>query len=193
MNKVGIFFGTDSGTTRLIAKKIAKNIKRRLGEQAVSKPLNMNRATPATLLEYRALILGTPSYLDGALPGLTSGNSEASWLEFLPELVGKDFTGIKIALYGLGDQESYPDHFVDAMMDLHRFFDAAGAELIGTWPDEGYEFSKSRAWNEGLFVGLALDQHLQHLLTDQRIDRWLDDILPQFDTPSSSQLNQAIA
>lgn len=31
---------------------------------------------------------------------------------------------------------------------------------------------------DGRFVGLALDQHLQHLLTDARIDAWLDQVLP---------------
>jgi hypothetical protein len=42
-HKIGIFFGTDSGTTRLIAKKIAQNLKSRIGENEVAKPVNVNR------------------------------------------------------------------------------------------------------------------------------------------------------
>ncbi|MCG6943500.1 MAG: flavodoxin [Thiohalocapsa sp.] len=171
-------FGTDSGTTRLIAKKIAKQIKARAGDGVATKPVNVNRASAEDLLGYRALILGTPTYGEGVLPGIANGTDEAAWLEFLPKLAGKDFTGKRIALYGLGDQETYPTHFCDAMMDLHRFFSDAGAELLGATGTEGYEFRRSRAVVDGRFVGLALDQHLQHLLTDERIDAWLDQVLP---------------
>jgi len=178
MHKIGIFFGTDSGTTRLIAKKIARNLKARLGEAVVAKPVNVNRIEPDQLFGYQALILGTPTYGDGLLPGRDSGNQESSWAEFLPTLEGRDFSGIRIALYGLGDQETYPTHFVDAMMHLHRFFGGRGAEMVGGCDTEGYTFKRSQAVKDGRFVGLALDQHLQHLLTDRRIDAWLDEVLP---------------
>lgn len=40
---------------------------------------------------------------------------------------------------------------------------------------------------DGRFVGLALDQHLQHLLTDQRIETWLDQVVPLLcETPVES-------
>jgi len=179
MNDIGIFFGTDSGTTRLIAKKIARNLKARVGEERVGKPLNVNRASAEGLLACRALILGTPTYGEGVLPGKASRNNEESWLEFLPGLAGCDFSGRRIALFGLGDQEQYPDHFLSAMRDLHDFFSAAGAEMVGGSPVEGFAFNSSRAVIGDRFVGLALDQHLQHLLTDQRIDDWLDEVAPR--------------
>lgn len=178
MEQIGIFFGTDSGTTRLIAKKIARALTRRLGDAAVAKPLNVNRAGADDLLRYPALILGTPTYGEGVLPGKASRNSAESWLEFLPTLEGADFTGIRIALYGLGDQEQYPGHFLDAMGDLHQFFTAAGAELVGSCTTDGYEFTASRAVVDGRFLGLALDQHLQERLTEPRIETWLDEVVP---------------
>ncbi len=178
MNQIGLFFGTDSGTTRLIAKKIARNLKGRIGEDRVGKPLNVNRVTADDLLACPALILGTPTYGEGVLPGLASKNREASWLEFLPALEGCDFSGKRVALFGLGDQEEYPEHFLSAMMDLYEFFSSAGAELVGGSTTEGFTFNSSRAVVGGRFVGLALDQHLQHLLTDERIDRWLDEVTP---------------
>ncbi|MES9992181.1 MAG: flavodoxin [Candidatus Thiodiazotropha sp.] len=179
MHKIGIFFGTDSGTTRLIAKKIARNIKSRLGEAIAAKPVNVNRIEADQLLAYQALILGTPTYGDGVLPGKTNGTEESSWEEFLPQLADMDFSGIRIALFGLGDQETYPNHFADALMHLHRFFNSQGGEIVGGCDTEGYEFKHSKAVDNGRFVGLVLDQHLQHLLTDQRIDSWLDEVLPQ--------------
>ena len=50
--------------------------------------------------------------------------------------------------------------------------------MLGAWPTAGYEFAHSRAVVDGRFVGLALDQHLQHLQTDARIESWLDLIVP---------------
>ena len=186
MTKIGIFFGTDSGTTRLIAKKIAKSLAKRLGEDAVAKPINVNRIEPEDLLAYKALILGTPTYGEGALPGVKNDTNDPSWLEFLPRLSGQDFTGIRVAVYGLGDQETYAKHFVDGMMTLHDHFAGLGAEILGDWPTDGYEFKRSKAVRDDRFVGLALDQHLQQLLTDQRIAAWLDQIVPQLLAPEPS-------
>ena len=41
---------------------------------------------------------------------------------------------------GLGDQFGYPEWFVDAMGMLHDKVVKQGAEIIGKWPVEGYEF-----------------------------------------------------
>ena len=113
------------------------------------------------------------------MPGRPNGTKESSWAEFLPRLAGQDLSGIRVALYGLGDQETYPKHFLDGLSDLHACFAGLGAEMLGAWPVEGYEFKQSRAVHDGHFLGLALDQHLQHLLTDQRIEAWLDDLAPR--------------
>jgi flavodoxin I len=64
MQQIGIFFGTETGTTRLVAKKIQA----RLGDAMAAKPLNVNRIEPAQLLAHDALILGTPSYGVGQIP-----------------------------------------------------------------------------------------------------------------------------
>jgi flavodoxin I len=179
LSRIGIFFGTESGTTRLIAKRIAKGLTLRLGEGVVAKPLNVNRIEPKDLGAFDALILGTPTYGDGVLPGQDNGTKETNWAEFLPRLNGQDLSGVRVAVFGLGDQETYPKHFLDAMADLHACFAGLGAEMLGAWPVEGYEFKQSRAVHDGHFLGLALDQHLQHLLTDQRIEAWLDDLAPR--------------
>ncbi len=175
---IGIYFGTDSGTTRLIAKKIARALQRRVGEATVARPLNVNRTDVEAFRSHPALILGTPTYGEGLLPGKASRNSTESWLEFLPRIEAADFTGTRIALYGLGDQEQYPGHFLDAMGTLHQFFTAAGAELVGGCSTAGYQFTASKAVVDDHFLGLALDQHLQERLTESRIETWLDEVVP---------------
>jgi flavodoxin I len=174
MAKIGIFFGTDTGRTRRIAKLIAQ----RLGESA-DPPLNINRVTAADLAPYQALILGTPTLGDGELPGLDNGAQTASWLEFMPQLEGQDWSGKTVAIFGLGDQDKYPDEFVDAIAILHDAVADCGATVVGDTAVDGYSFKHSRAVVDGRFIGLALDQINQGGLTEARIDAWLASIRPQ--------------
>ena len=169
MAKVGIFFGTDTGNTRRIAKDIATA----LGSAIAAKPVNVRNASVTDMLAYDTLILGTPTYGEGLLPGLSTGNATESWEEFLPALAGQDFSGKKVAIYGLGNQKSYPAEFVDAVFYLYEQFKQCGATIIGEWATEGYNFKASKAVVDGRFVGLALDQENQKDLTPERLDAWL--------------------
>ncbi len=169
MTKVGVFFGTDTGNTRRIAKDIATA----LGSAIAAKPVNVRNATADDMLAYDILILGTPTYGDGQLPGLSTGNATSSWEEFLPTLAGRDFTGKKVAIYGLGNQKSYPLEFVDAMYYVYEQFRQCGATLIGAWDTDGYNFQASKAVVDNRFVGLALDQENQKDLTPARLKAWL--------------------
>ena len=58
MTKVGIFFGTDTGNTRRIAKDIATA----LTSAIAAKPVNIRNANVVDMLTYDLLILGTPTY-----------------------------------------------------------------------------------------------------------------------------------
>ncbi len=169
MAKVGIFFGTDTGNTRRIAKDIATI----LDSAIAAKPVNVRNASVADMQSYDVLILGTPTYGEGQLPGLSTGNATESWEEFLPKLAGHDFSGKKVAIYGLGNQKGYPNEFIDAVFYLHHQFEQCGATLIGAWPVEGYNFKASKAVVDGQFLGLALDQENQKDLTPDRLNQWL--------------------
>ena len=174
MARIGIFFGTDTGRTRLVAKQIAK----KLGEDAAV-PVNIGRTTLADFLAWDALIVGSPTLGDGELPGESTGLSQPSWEEFLPQLAGADLTGKTIAIFGLGDQKKYENEFVDAIGILHDAFVARGARVVGRWPTAGYDFAESKAVDGDEFLGLAIDQHHQGLLTESRIDTWLEQIKPE--------------
>ncbi|SHO56785.1 flavodoxin [Vibrio quintilis] len=171
MAKVGIFFGTDTGSTRKIAKQIAKL----LGDVA-DKPKNINRSEASDLEAYDYLILGTPTLGDGQLPGLSVDCQEKSWEEFLPNFEGLDLSGKKVALFGLGDQVGYPDEFVDGLGELYDYVANCGAEIYGFWPTDGYEFNASNAVDEDEFVGLVIDKDNQSGMTDQRVTGWVEQI-----------------
>ena len=175
MDKIGIFFGTDTGRTRLVAKQIAK----KLGDTAAA-PVNIGRTTLADFLVYDHLIVGSPTLGDGMLPGESCGLSQPSWEEFVPQLAAADLTGKTIAIFGLGDQKKYAHEFVDAIGILHDAFVARGARVVGRWPTAGYDFAASQAVDGDEFLGLALDQHHQPVLTEERIDAWLAQIKTEF-------------
>lgn len=182
MSKIGIFFGTDTGSTRLIAKKIHTA----LGAELADKPKNINRTSPAEFLQYEALILGTPSYGAGDLPGLAVGCQEANWAEFVPYLDAVDLSSKRVALFGLGHQERYASRFASSLIQLYRVFYGNGAQIVGSWATDGYQFEHSASIIDGRFVGLVLDQRGQPHLSDERINTWLQQVTPQL-CPSLAQ------
>jgi len=88
--------------------------------------------------------------------------------------------GKKIALFGMGNQVLYPEHFVNDMKLLHDYFSSLDAAIIGSWPVEGYEHTDSKAISGGHFIGLALDEDTQPELTDSRIAGWLKQLEGEF-------------
>jgi flavodoxin I len=175
MTNIGIFFGTETGYTRRIAKTIAKRLSGLAGE----KPTNINRTTIEQFLAYDALVLGTPTYGEGQLPGKATGIEAGSWAEFIPQLAGQDMAGKRVAIYGFGDQSKYSDRFANAMRDLYDCVISCGGTVVGAWPTDGYTFSASRAVINNHFIGLALDEKNQSLLTNERVDQWVSLIKPK--------------
>ncbi len=175
MTKIGVFFGTDTGTTRLIGKKIAA----KLGDDIVDKPININRTSLEDLLSYQVLILGTATYGEGDLPGMENNVKAGSWAEFVPQLEGIDLSGKTIALYGVGNQEKYGERYVNGMAKLYHIVKDKGANIVGSWDTEGYTFTASDAVIDGKFVGLALDNKSQKINTESRIEGWVEMVKPQ--------------
>jgi flavodoxin I len=174
MSKVGIVFGTDTGKTR----KVAKLIYSMLESDDVAKPININRCSVDDLLAFDKLIIGTPTLGEGELPGLSVDCESESWEEIADDIQDADFSGKTIALFGLGDQEGYPDEFVDGLGELFSIFSDTGATMIGRWPNKGYTFNDSEALDGDEFVGLVLDYDNQATLSEQRITEWLEIIKP---------------
>ncbi|MGR9044598.1 MAG: flavodoxin [Gammaproteobacteria bacterium] len=161
MAKIGLYFDTDTGNTR----KVAKMIRKFFNEDDVELK-NISKVEPADFEKFSAYIVGTPTLGDGELPETLA--------EFLPSLDGMDLSGKTFALFGLGDQETYADEFVDGLGLLFEKLESLGGNFIGQWPTEGYDYKFSRAVvKEGEFVGLVLDQDNQSDLTDERVETWV--------------------
>ena len=176
MSRIGLFFSSSTGNTR----RIAKAIKKRYDDDTMAEALNVNKATPELFASYTHLILGTSTLGGGQLPGLSTDCMGGGWEEFLPQLKEVDFTGKTVALFGLGNQDKYPDEFVDAMGEIYHFVVARGAKVVGAWSADDYDFIASKALVNDEFVGLVLDQENQKIHTDARLEAWLKLIAPEF-------------
>jgi len=130
-------------------------------------------ATDDAIAGHDALILGAPTWNTGA-DEQRSGTSWDDWLyDTLPNI---DVSGKKIAIFGVGDQQSYNDNYCDAAGELYDLFTAAGAKVYGMTPTEGYDHSESKAEVDGKFVGLMCDEDNQYDLSEDRSKAWVDQL-----------------
>lgn len=158
---VHVIYGSDSGRTKAVAGKIAAKLD--------AKTINVSNATTADFEGCDLLVLGSSTYGDGDL--------QADWETGVDVLAEADLTGKKVALFGLGDQNAYPDSFVDAMGTLYDAVMEKGAEVVGFTDTKGYEFEGSTAVRDRQFVGLVLDQDNQVAKSEKRIASWISQIL----------------
>ncbi|MGQ1910495.1 flavodoxin [Marinifilum sp. RC60d5] len=172
MSKIGLFYGPEGGNVEKVAKLIAEKIKTRRVEVHKVKEIDAD-----VVSQYSNIIMGVSTLGKHTWSSDNSGND---WDRFLPNLDGLNLKGKKIALFGLGDHIAYADFFVDSMGDLADVVKTTGAEIVGKVTDEGYEFNESKAFVDGMFVGLPIDEDFESELTDERVDKWLEIILPVF-------------
>lgn len=169
MASVGLFFGSDEGNSERIAYRIQK----RFGKDVVD-VLDIADVTQLDFTNYDKIILGIPTW--------DFGQIQSDWEEFWDDIAAVDFSGKKVAFFGLGDQFGYGDYFLDAMGMLHDLVIQTGPNIIGHWSTEGYEFAASKAEipGTGKFVGLALDEDQQENLSADRLNRWCAQIHAEF-------------
>ncbi|TCK05631.1 flavodoxin FldB [Marinobacterium mangrovicola] len=169
MEKIGLFYASTTGNTEAVAEQIAGLI----GGENVD--LHDLAVEPVTSINgYACLIFGISTWDYGEL--------QEDWEAIWEELKLLDFSGRRVALFGLGDQIGYGEWFVDAMGLLAELLQQRGAELVAPWSAEGYEFEESKALNEdrSQFVGLAIDEDAQSGETSERVERWVPEVLSAF-------------
>ncbi len=167
--KIGLFYGSTTCYTEIVAEKIQAII----GADLVD-IFNIKDQPLALSLDYDFIIYGISTWDYGQL--------QEDWESIWSDINQLDLSDKIIALYGMGDQIGYTDWFQDALGMLHEQVSAQGAQIIGYWPNQGYEFTASKALtaDESKFVGLSLDEDTQYNLTDERLDTWCEQILLEY-------------
>ncbi len=164
MKKTGVFYGSNTGTTRNIAYRIAKA----LGVDAADVH-DVAQTAPSAVGGYDVLVLGTSTWRDG--------EPEDDWYDFLDGLDELDLRGKEAALFGCGD-ETMSESFNSGVGRLRKRLEKTGIRFIAPYNVTGYHFDRSDAIgeNEVEACGLLLDEVNHPELTDARIAGWAETV-----------------
>lgn len=162
MKRTGIFYGSTTGTTADVARRIGT-----LLGVADADIHDVASTSPVALGGYDVLLLGSSTWGNGDL--------EDNWYDFVDGAQVLDLSGKKIALFGCGD-ESMADTFCNAVGTLYERFKDTGAEFIGEFNADGYTFDDSSARDGATMRGLVLDQVNHPELTDARLKTWTEQL-----------------
>jgi len=173
MEKIGLFFGPVGGNCNNVASKIAEII----GEDKVDLlPIKDSKHSDIEL--YDKIIFGISSIGKDAWD---NEDVKTDWDDFLPEFEKINFTGKKIAVFGLGNQITYPSHFAESLGFLANELISRNVKLIGHFSTKGFDFQESHAINNnGDFYGLVIDEDNEKEKTEERIKNWLPSIKDAF-------------
>ncbi len=160
MKKTAIFFGSSTGNTETVANSIA--------EKLDADVFNVSDQPTDKLTAYENIILGTSTWGVGDL--------QDDWEDFISDLEGADLNNKVVALFGLGDGATYPDSFVDAMGTIYNTVKDKGCKVVGAVSTEGYDYEDSIAVVNDKFVGLAIDEDNESDMTDDRVEKWVEQI-----------------
>lgn len=160
MGKIAIVYGSSTGATEAVATKLQKA----LGEATLfnADGLNIDELKPYDFLIFGASTTGV-------------GDLQDDWDMLLPKIEKMDFTGKKVALFGLGDSASFSTSFAGGLYVLYKALKGK-VEIVGSVPTDGYTFDESDAVVDGHFVGLALDEDNEYDQTDARIASWVEEL-----------------
>jgi flavodoxin I len=168
MTKIGLFYGSTTGKTETAAEMIQAEF----GGEDVVTLHEIVDVENSDFEKYEYIIIGCPTWDIGEL--------QADWQGYYDELDEIDFSGKKVAYFGIGDQIGYAENFQDAMGILEEKISELGGTTVGYWSTDGYEHEESKAEKDGKFVGLALDEDNQSELTDTRIKQWVEQLKREF-------------
>ncbi|MFP4023050.1 MAG: flavodoxin [Thiohalospira sp.] len=159
MKPIGIFYGSTTGNTEKIAKKIKEHL-----ESEKIDIYNVREATQADLEKYENIIFGSSTWGQGEL--------QEDFKNFLDVIKKANLKGKKVAIFGIGDSSVYPDSFADALGVIFEALEGKGVTFVGEFSTKGYNFEKSLALFDEKFVGLPLDDDSDDDQNKARIAIW---------------------
>ncbi len=165
MKKTALIYWPKKGNVESTARKISA-----LFDSGSIDVFTISEAEPEKFSDYDLLIFG------GSTIGADNWEDThtTKWYSFFESMKKLNLSGKLAALYGLGDQILYPEHFVNGMSVIRDQLSGTGIRFIGAWPVEGYEHTDSKSIEGDNFIGLALDDDHQSEKSDERIKKWVE-------------------
>ena len=89
--------------------------------------------------------------------------------------------GKKTSIFGVGDQEGYPDTFGDALKAIYDKLKARDAIVVcDKWSKDSYNFETSLGVKDGYLLGMMVDEDSQSELTEERITTYVAMLKKEF-------------
>ncbi|MGF1637774.1 MAG: flavodoxin [Cyclobacteriaceae bacterium] len=167
MAKIGIFYGSTEGNT----ERVAEMIQQELGS-GNAEVFNVDSATAEDVQSYENIIFGASTWEIGEL--------QEDWESFIDVLDDVDFAGKKVAFFGTGDADGYPDTFVDAIGIIYEKIENSGATFVGKVATDDYTYDVSRGEIDGVFIGLPIDEDNEPDKTAGRVKKWVAKLREEF-------------
>ena len=164
--KIGIFYGSTTGTTAEVAGKIAKVM-----GVASADVHNVAETAPSRLGDYDLNLVGSSTW--------GSGEVQDDMASFLDGVKALSLKGKTVAVFGCGD-DTMRDTFCNAVGEIYRTFKDTGARMIGDFNALGYDYEHTGAQIDDKIVGLVLDENNHSDLTDRRIAEWSSKVESQY-------------
>ena len=139
MNKIGVFYGSTTGTTEDLARRIAEKL-----DVPSADVFDVSKLTEALVNEYDVLVLGSSTWGAGEL--------QDDWYNGVKVLKKCDLSHKSVALFGCGDSDSYSDTTDAAGYTFDSSIAVVDGKFVGLPLDEVNEDSKTderiSAWAE---------------------------------------------
>ncbi len=175
--EIAIFYGSTTCYTEMASEKIQTELESLVNQQGIQATISM--------FDIKEHALEKSTQYDLVLYGISTwdfGELQEDWESTWDDIKALDLAGKTVAVFGLGDQLGYADWFQDALGMLHDELIVLDCDIIGYWPNQGYEFTASKALTEDgeFFVGLSLDDENQYEQTDERVKQWCAQIIEEW-------------
>jgi len=173
MSKTAVFYSPVGGNVNNVANMLGEMIGK---DKADIIPVK--EVASEDLDKYQQIILV------GSTVGTDHWKNEIivdEWPEFFRKSKETGYENKKVAIVGLGNCVLYPEHFADGMAVLYEEIKKQNGEVLGKVNAEGYDFTDSESLDEdGFFCGLALDEDNEAELTEERLEKWISQLKPDF-------------
>lgn len=162
MKKIGIFYGSTTGTTLEVAQEIARQLG--VGPEDVH---DVASTAPSAVADYDVLVIGASTW--GA------GDLQEDMATFLDGLQSLDLEGKEVAIFGCGD-DSMSDTFCNSVGEIYHHLHDTKAMFIAPFNNDGYQYQHSESDVHGMIVGLCIDNVNHPDETARRIELWCKEI-----------------
>jgi len=172
MAQIGVFYGPEKGSVERVAHKIED----KFGADRVEL-ISVKDCDASELDRFDKVIFGVSTV------GKTNWDTEHTandWDVFETKLKDVNWEGKTVAIYSLGDQLTYPHHFVDAIGWVYDRLEVLKANVVGFCSTDGYSFEDSEGVRDGQFLGLPIDEDTQPDQTEVRISNWVNRLINEF-------------